>query len=179
MNPEQSTPKNWLRGALIVALLIAALVMGFEEMRGGIPDDLPAPAFSFERFGGGHLSSTELKGKVVLLDFWATWCPPCREEMPWLVNLAREYDSKGVAFVAVSHDEPEEAKAAVGIYVDQLPGLRPYAVFGDPAVGALYKVRALPTLYVLDREGKVVASHTGQTTERSVRRWLDDALQRK
>lgn len=175
----KSSSSNWLSGALIVALLIGAIVMGFEEMHSGLPDDVPAPAFSFEKLGGGRVTSSELVGKVVILDFWATWCPPCREEMPWLVKLAEEYQSKGVAFVAASDDEAGEAKAAVGIYVDQLPGLRPYAAFGDPAIGARYKVRALPTIYILDRQGKIVASHTGQTSERSVRRWLDDALERK
>ena len=176
MIPPKTESGNWLSGALIVALLIGAIVIGFEEMHGGLADDMPAPDFSFERFGGGRITSSELRGKVVMLDFWATWCPPCREEMPWLATVASEYEAKGVAFVAPN--DPDEEKAAVGIYLDQLPTLRPYEVFGEVNALERYKVRALPTIYVLDRHGKVVASHTGQTTERTVRRWLDQALER-
>ena len=177
MIPPKSKSSNWLSGVLIVGLLIGAIVMGFEEVQGGLADDVPAPDFAFERFGGGQVTSAGLRGKVVLLDFWATWCPPCREEMPWLVRVADEYESRGVVFVAAN--DPDEEKETVGQYLASNPALRPYEVLGERGAGALYKVRALPTLYVLDRQGRIVASHTGQTSERAVRRWLDDALGRK
>jgi thiol-disulfide isomerase/thioredoxin len=175
----KSKSSNWLTGALVLALLIGAILMGFEEARAGLPDDQQAPAFTFEKLAGGELASAQLGGKVVLLDFWATWCPPCREEMPWLVSLAGEYGPKGVELVAVSHDDPEDAKEAIEGYLQKIPELRPYVVLQNRAVAALFKVRAFPTLYVIDREGKIVASHTGQTSERNVRRWLDEALERK
>jgi cytochrome c biogenesis protein CcmG/thiol:disulfide interchange protein DsbE len=155
--------------------------MVFQEaqLEEGLPEEAVAPAFSFERLGGGTVSSAELKGQVVILDFWATWCGPCREEMPWLVKVAQEYQSKGVTFVAANIDDPDEQKAAVGIYVDSIPELKPFAVFGDAEDGARFQVRALPTTYVIDRKGMIVAAQTGQASERSVRRWLDKALEQK
>ena len=115
---------------------------------------------------------------MVLVDFWATWCPPCREELPWLVEVAREYEGKGVRFVAVSHDEPADREAAVAQYVKtRQPELGKYVAYGDPFTGGKYRVQALPTLYVIGRDGRVVASVQGQTSEWRVRRWLKKALE--
>ncbi len=172
----QRKVSNWVSGALVVALLIGAVLMGFLETLGNIATGVQAPAFSFERFTGGQLSSAELKGKVVMLDFWATTCPPCVEEMPMLVKIAQEYQSQGVVFAAVSLDEPEDAKNDVAAFIrDQVPGLEPFAGFGNEA-GSAFSVRAIPTLYILDRQGKIIGSQTGQVSERKVRSWLDAAL---
>lgn len=173
----QRKVSNWVSGVFIVGLLVASVVMGFLETEGDIANGIPAPAFSFERFTGGQVTSTELKGEVVMLDFWATWCPPCVEEMPMLVKLAKEYESKGVRFVAVSHDDPDSAKDDVTAFINhEVPGLKPFAAYGDPITGAAFKVRALPTIYILDRKGKIIGSQTGQVSERKVRSWLDKAL---
>ena len=176
MIDETKKAKSWVSGAVVVALLIGALVMGFEETHGGLPEDKAAPAFSFEKFGGGTVTSAELRGQVVMLDFWATTCPPCVEEMPMLVKIAQEYQSKGVVFAAVSLDEPEDAKNDVAAFSrHEVPGLEPFAGFGNEA-GSAFSVRAIPTLYILDRKGKIIGSQTGQVSERKVRSWLDAAL---
>jgi thiol-disulfide isomerase/thioredoxin len=168
---------NWISSALVFALVVAAVVMAFLESSDGKAGGGPAPEFSFERFTGGQVTSAELKGRVVMLDFWATWCPPCVEEMPMLVRVAKEYEAKGVTFVAVSHDDPEGREDAVAMFVNHRePGLKPFAAYGDPQTGAKYQVRALPTIYIIDRNGKIVASQTGQVSERKIRSWLDKAL---
>jgi thiol-disulfide isomerase/thioredoxin len=171
--------KKQLGNAVLVFLVVgAAATLMFE---GATSDLLPrgsvAPAFEVDLPGGGRLRSEELKGQVVLLDFWATYCPPCREEMPWLVSLSNELSSKGVRFVAVSHDDPSQREALVAAYSKRVPGLERYAAYGDAITGGRYRVVALPTLYVIGRDGKIAAAVQGSTSEWRVRRWLEAALE--
>jgi thiol-disulfide isomerase/thioredoxin len=173
----QRKVSNIISGALVVALLVGAVLMGFLETETEMNDGIPAPPFKFERFTGGQITSAEVKGKVVMLDFWATWCPPCVKEMPMLVRVAKEYEAKGVVFVAASQDDSDHAADVVGEFISHdVPGLKPFAVYSDAAVSAMFKVRALPTLYVIDRQGKIIGSQTGEVSERKVRSWLDKAL---
>lgn len=178
---EQPKKKTDRVSAVIVVLLLAgAAVMGWQEVEDSrrLPDDSPAPDFTVERLEGGAVTLSALKGHVVLVDFWATWCPPCREEMPYLVKLAKQYEGQGVRLVAVSNDDLDEQREAVGRFVEGLPDLKPFAAFGTPELGADYLVRALPTLYVIDRDGHIVASATGQASESQIERWIQKALER-
>lgn len=171
----KASVSNVVTWTLIALLLGGAIVMAFLENGDVMPTGEPAPDFTFEKWAGGQVSRADLAGKVVVLDFWATWCPPCREEMPFLVKIAKDYEAKGVAFVAVSRDEPETARAAVQRYLEHEVGeLAPYVAFSD--TGTRFPVRALPTIFILSRDGKILASRTGSVSERQVRRWLDEAL---
>ena len=171
----QRAVSNWVSGILVVALLIGAVLMAFLENGGAIATGGPAPAFGFERYTGGRVSSEQLKGRVVMLDFWATWCPPCVEEMPMLVALAKEYEAKGVTFVAAN--DPDDSEEDLTTFINHtVPAVRPYAAYGDRASVAGFRVRALPTIYILDRQGTIIGSQTGQVSERKVRAWLDQAL---
>jgi len=135
-----------------------------------------APDFAVERLEGGTLRLSELRGRVVLLDFWATWCPPCRAELPWLVPLARRYESRGVIFVAMSQDNPDGQRLEVSRFASQLPGFGRYAALGTYEVGREFGAEALPTLYVIDRSGRIAATKVGATEESEVARALERAL---
>ncbi len=168
-----------LTGLLVAGLLGGALVLGVMEAKGRalLPEGTPAPDFTLQRYAGGQVSLEQLKGKVVLLDFWATWCPPCVAEMPYLVKVAREYEQKGLVFVAANVDEEEQA-AVVDAFVNQrVPDLAPYAAFADWPVQSQYRVRVLPTLYLIDREGKIVQAYSSQVSETKLRRWVEQALE--
>jgi thiol-disulfide isomerase/thioredoxin len=169
---------DWVTRVLVIALAAGALLMGYLDTMASplLPRGTVAPAFTFARHGGGTIAIEALRGQVVLLDFWATWCGPCRSEMPWLVQVAREYEGRGVAFLAASQDEPEDQPVAVERFGRGLPGLARFVVYSTPEIGRAYQVRALPSLYVLDREGRVAATTMGETSERAVRRALDAAL---
>jgi thiol-disulfide isomerase/thioredoxin len=136
----------------------------------------PAPDFALRRIDGdGSVAMKDLAGQVVLLDFWATWCPPCIAMLPTLDRMHRAWAPRGVAFVAINSD-------GGGITADELKQFLvehpiPYPVVLDEArVGHLYKVEALPTLVVVGRDGRVRTSFMGMTTEGSLERALREAL---
>ncbi|MCC6333390.1 MAG: TlpA family protein disulfide reductase [Myxococcales bacterium] len=166
---------------VIVGLLLAgAALMGWQEVEASrrLPDDSVAPDFTVETLLGGPVSLSSLKGQVVVIDFWATWCGPCRDELPYLLKQVKAHEAKGVKFLAVSNDDLDEQHEAVSAFVKGMPDLGPYAAFGTPELGHTYLVRALPTLYVIDRQGKIVASETGQASETQIARWIEAALER-
>ncbi len=88
-------------GVFVALILVAFLYGGLRVARRPrlVGKGALAPSFTLERYGGGRISLDELRGKVVLLNFWATWCPPCVEEMPSLLKVAREYESQGFVLI--------------------------------------------------------------------------------
>jgi len=138
-----------------------------------------APAFSMPTQRGGAVSLEQFRGKVLMLDFWATWCPPCAEEMPSLVKLAQEYEGRGLGFVAANRDEPLSAPAAVGVFdARRAPGISAYVAFASDDVATRYRAAVLPTLYLIDRVGKVESVFTGFTSEELLRERIEAALAR-
>ncbi len=182
--PTDSVPARANVGRLLVILLVSlgilgALWAGIGEARRLRPHTAgrEAPAVGFQRFGGGTVSLASMRGKVVLVDFWGTFCGPCVDEMPVLVRLAQEYGPRGVAFVAPSLDDPDRAVVEVGVFIDrQVPALAPYAAFGNDASANAFGVRALPTMVVIDRSGKVIATYIGSASEREWRSRIESAL---
>jgi len=114
---------------------------------------LNAPPFSLTRLGGGTADLTDFAGKVVLLNFWATWCPPCREEMPAMQRLWERYRKQGLVIVAVAADQDNGKQVAS--FVDKL-GLN-YPILLDPEGKARnrYEVVGLPMSYLIGRDGKI------------------------
>ncbi len=118
-----------------------------------------APAWELRKVDGSLIKSRDLDGKVVILDFWATWCPPCRKEIPGFVELQKEYSDKGLVVVGVSLDEgsPEAVKAFIRQF-----GINYPIVMGTPEVVAAFGgVEGLPTTFILDRQGKIAGKHVG------------------
>ncbi|HEY0703386.1 MAG TPA: TlpA disulfide reductase family protein [Candidatus Acidoferrales bacterium] len=117
----------------------------------------PMPAFLVNDISGNPVSTASWKGKVVLLNFWATWCPPCRAEVPMLVDLANRYKDR-VQVVGVSLDDgPDEVKQFV-----KDEGINYPVVMASREIVAEYGgVPALPTLFVVNPDGKVVQKHEG------------------
>ncbi len=187
MSEPDDTTRTWVSGALVVlaaGLVFAAFSYAQPTMssprptpapvaRAAVPGRARAPGFTLPTVDGTQVSLAQLEGRVVLVDFWATWCPPCRAEMPWLVTLAKRWDSKGVTFVAISEDDPPDQLPLVQKFAEQVPGLSRYAVLGNPEVEAQYGVENLPSLFVIDRAGNVVTRLVGSTQEAVVEQLLE------
>ena len=122
----------------------------------------PAPSFALDDTDGETISLADYKGKIVVLDFWATWCKPCVDLMPSLQRLYDTYSEKALVVVGVSLDEGEDRIKKIRKFVDKV-GVS-YPIFSDarpiPAWHT-FKVKAIPALFLIDRERKVVAQWLG------------------
>jgi cytochrome c biogenesis protein CcmG, thiol:disulfide interchange protein DsbE len=144
---------------LYAAAVITALVLSSPSLSRSAPalTGHPAPRFTLPaRSGAASLDS--LRGKVVLVDFWASWCGPCRASFPWLGSMQERYGPRGLAVVAVNLDkERADADAFLERYAT------PFTVAFDPTgkTAEAYAVAAMPSTFLLDRDGKVLLVHTG------------------
>ena len=118
-----------------------------------------APEFTIPRLGSGSLSLKELRGQLVLLNFWATWCLPCKEEMPSMERLYQRHKGRGFTIAAISLDSGGAKRVASFVKKLRLT----YAIGLDPKleVANRYTVRALPTSFLIDRAGHTVAIALG------------------
>ena len=134
----------------------------------------PAPEFALKDADGKTVRLSDYKGKVVLLDFWATWCGPCKIEIPWLKDFQRKYRDRGFEIVGVSMDD--EGWSVVKPFVAEL-GINYRIVIGDDATAQLYGgVDALPTTFVIDREGKIAVVHVGLTSKDEIEHGIEQVL---
>jgi len=176
-------PRDWSRvvtGGLVAFLAAVLVYQGIGEARkaGLVKVGEPAPAVVGTLLGGQPFDLSALRGKAVLVDFWATWCEPCREEMPSLVKLAREYRDRGLV-VVLANQAAADRPAAVGIFTSRLMPDHPdnvHVVLAAEESLDQYKVSALPTTYLIDRQGKIVDRFRGGTGEGTLRDAVERAL---
>ncbi len=117
------------------------------------------PGFRLEDQSGTQVTNLEIEGKVVLLNFWATWCGPCRTEMPWFVEFQDRYRDSGFTVLAVSVDQ--EGWEVVRPFIEE-QGLNFPVFVGDRDFGEVFGgVNVLPTTFIVDRTGKITARHRG------------------
>jgi thiol-disulfide isomerase/thioredoxin len=146
-------------GVLVVAALTVvptvATRLASQEM------SAPAPAFSINRFDGTEVSSAELRGRVVVLDFWATWCPACRREMPELEKLYRRYQGNSrVSFWAVDMQKNGETPEKARAFMQNAGYTMPLAVGLDERLAGL-QLEGFPSLVIIDTAGRIRLVHTG------------------
>jgi thiol-disulfide isomerase/thioredoxin len=133
-----------------------------------------APDFALPRVDGqkGTVALSALRGQVVVLDFWATYCPPCRLMMPVLDGLHCAWSGKGVAFVGIDGEDIDVPSLQEFLAKNPIP----YPIVQDDgALGAAYKVRALPTLFIVGRDGAIRDSFVGYTAKSTLERALERA----
>jgi thiol-disulfide isomerase/thioredoxin len=124
-----------------------------------VKDPESAPMFQAQDLSGKTISTNDFKGKVVLLNFWATWCPPCREEIPELISLQKQYKDR-LQIVGVSEDDDPPQKVLQFV---QRTGMNyPVVMATSELTDAYGGVPALPTSFVIDPQGRVVQRHTGE-----------------
>jgi len=117
-----------------------------------------APGFALDDAKGASVRLSDYKGRVVLLDFWATWCGGCKVEIPWYVEFENKYKNSGLAVIGVSMDE--DGWKSVKPFLERAKMNYP-VVIGNENLGKLYGVDAMPMTLLIDRDGKIAASHVG------------------
>jgi cytochrome c biogenesis protein CcmG/thiol:disulfide interchange protein DsbE len=122
-------------------------------------DRKAAPDFALADVSGTSVRLSDYKGKVVLLNFWATWCGPCKIEIPWFVEFEKKYKGRGFAVLGVSMDE--EGWKAVKPFVKE-KAMNYRVMVGNEAVGQLYGgIDSLPTTFIINRHGEIASEHNG------------------
>jgi len=118
-----------------------------------------APDFVSENLRGGNTSLEDYRGKIVLLNFWATWCVPCRAEMPGMETIWQKYKEQGLVIAAVSVDEGSRGRIETFSKILDLS----FPILLDPEskVSDLYKVSNMPTSFLIDRNGKIISRIVG------------------
>ena len=151
---------------------------------GGSPPPSPregfsAPDFTLETLNGEQISLSELRGKVVLVNFWASWCPPCRAEMPAIESVYRSYKGLGLEVLAVNTTNQDDVTAAAA-FVQELGLSFPIPLDHAGAVSASYNLRGLPSSYFIDRQGIIRSVVVGgPMSEALVQSKVEDLLQEK
>jgi thiol-disulfide isomerase/thioredoxin len=157
-------------------LMVAGCSVGAADRPESALVGKPAPDFKLALLDGGEVELSALKGKnLVLLDFWATWCGPCRQVMPALDRVSKDYASKGVRYLAVNlREEP----AKINAYLKQAGLKLEVPLDKDGKVAASYAVRGIPTMVIVDKEGIVREVHVGASPnlEVELRKALDEIL---
>jgi len=153
--------KKLLIGVVVIAVASGIFLVKDSLRRRPTPlQGMLAPDFSLPQLTGEQLELSDYRGKVVLLDFWATWCDPCREEMPRFVDLQNKYGSLGFQVIGVSmDDEPGPVRDFCQRFKMNYP-----VVMGNAKIGELYGgVLGLPIAFLIGRDGRIYARHIGAT----------------
>lgn len=119
-----------------------------------------APDFKLTSVDGGSRSLSDYKGKVLMLNFWATWCGPCKKEIPDFIEMQQAYRDQGFEILGVSLDDPKHVAAVADFVRDH--GINYDVVYGNGEIAQAYGgVRSIPTTFLIDRSGEIVSSEVG------------------
>jgi thiol-disulfide isomerase/thioredoxin len=159
---------SYLRKSLACAILtFAALTLAANKDK-----TQPAPRFNAKTMEGEKFDNAGIKGKVVLLEFWTTWCHFCAEEAPLVEKLSQEFKDQGLTVLAVNVGE---SKKTVKKYLEQHPRTCRIVLTEDTNLAAMYQATVYPIYVVIDREGNIVTTQRGAGGERALRHSLSRA----
>lgn len=137
--------------------------------------ELTAPDFSLSLINGGTLKLSEYFGKVIILDFWATWCPPCRAEIPDFISLYNEYKDRGLVIIGISVDDSIEP---VKKFIQQNNVNYPVVMGNSKVIQDYGGITGIPTTFIIDKKGNIVEKFVGyrpkEVFEKSIKRLLSE-----
>jgi peroxiredoxin len=139
-----------------IAVIAAALAMALPVLAGSAGG--PAPPFILAARGGADVSLAQYRGQVVMINFWASWCGPCRQEMPLLESIYRRYGRMGFTLLGVNVEPDSQA---ANQWLQQTPVSFPILYDRDSKVSKLYDVAGMPSTVIIDRSGKLRVLHRG------------------
>ena len=133
---------------------------------------MPAPDITFQNEKGKTLHLDKLKGKITLIDFWASWCGPCRKEIPHVKKYDEEYKNKGVQFISVSIDAKKDAWTKA-LKEEQMPWLQGWAQNSGKDVLNTYQFNGIPFLILLDKKGNIYRKYL---RDEKIKQAIEDCL---
>ena len=157
---------------VLVSCGLALLSLAATRTFAGDDDREPAPRFHAKTLEGEQFTNETVKGKVVLFQFWTTWCPYCKSEESLVNDITKEFADKGLIVLAV---DVAESKKKVVEYLKEHPRKCRIVLTGDTNLAAMYAANSYPIYVVVDRDGKIVDTQRGAGGERSLRRMLENA----
>ena len=149
---------GWVFCGIIVSLMLFAEA---RAAKGDVGEN--APAWSLPGLDGKTVNLSDFKGKVVILDFWATWCPPCREEIPSFIQIQKEFSDKGVVVVGIALDE--EGAKVVKPFAKKKEINYPLVIGKTSTTEDYGGIEGIPTTFIINADGKIVGKHVGLTTK--------------
>ena len=176
-NPQSPKPARKNGGVTVVVAVVLALLgllaWGLIKSQKGPVDSGVAPDFTLTDFNGKTVTLSDLRGKLVIINFWASWCPPCREEAAYLEQTWRKYKDQGVVFIGVDYVDTEKAALA---YIGEFD----ITYLNGPDVGTRiaqeYNIKGVPETYYVDRNGTLRGVHIGPLTSPILDEKIDELL---
>ena len=162
------TPPNLVRNFAICAT-VSALFSASAILHANSQAKEPAPRFNAKATNGETFSNASIKGKVVLLEFWTSWCGYCKEEAPLVEKISHEFTDKDLLVLAINVGE---SKKTVKKYLDQYPRTCRIVLTEDTNLAAMYAATAYPIYVVIDREGNIAGTQRGAGGEDALRSLL-------
>jgi thiol-disulfide isomerase/thioredoxin len=156
------------RLSLVVLLASFMFAAAIAQQRRDTPRE-PAPRFNAKSLDGERFTNDSIKGKVVLLQFWTTWCPYCRGEQPLVDSLTKEFAPKGLIVLAV---DVGESKSKVKKYLEQSPRACRIVLTDDTNLAAMYAAKQFPVYVLIDSDGNIAGIQRGAGGERALRNLL-------
>lgn len=164
---------------LVLALVAAGLLLTQGNRENETPSKPssnvkePSPNFTLNLLDGGNFNSSDYKGKPVLINFFASWCLPCREEMPVLEKIVHEYKPKGVVFLGIAVDDTEEKMKD---FIAKYGVTFPVGLDKTATIQKSFGIYGIPTTYFIDKQGVINYFHSGAVTEELLQHELDKLL---
>ncbi len=167
---------GWIVTFGLVAALLGFLGWGLYKSSTGPRASGMAPDFTIQSFTGQNVTLSQLKGQVVIVNFWASWCPPCREEAAYLEQTWRKYQGKGVMFVGVDWvDTPTNAQA----YIKEFSITYPNGPDIGTKAAQAYRIQGVPETFFVDRRGNLRGVHIGPLQAPELDQKIDELLAAK
>jgi len=179
LDGELTTPEarprpgwRWLAAGLVVTLLVL-LAWGLRAKAGGPLESGPAPDFSLTTFKGETIILSDLRGQVVIINFWASWCPPCRDEALYLEATWRKYKGRGVVFIGLDYVDTEPKALA---YIEEFDITYPNGPDIGEKMARAYQIRGVPETFFVDKTGQLRGVHIGPLSPPTLDNKIDQLL---